>query len=147
MKRGFTLIEIIIVIIIVGILAAVGLTQYSTIVEKGRFAEAKVRVGTITKLAYEYYLNNGTFVDITNEDLGVDATCHSTDYYRYNVVGLASYINLYAYRCTSEGKAPQGVDYRLLWRLNSSGLLIQRAYYNSDGAGWIYTDNWGACCR
>ena len=86
-KRGFTLIEIIIVIIIVGVLAAVGLG--------------------------------------------------ATD----------SSATLYAYRCTSGGKTPQGVDYRLAWGINSNGLLSQYAYYTSAGGGWIYTSDWGGCCR
>jgi prepilin-type N-terminal cleavage/methylation domain-containing protein len=34
--RSFTLVELIIVVIIVGILAALGLTQYSLVVEKSR---------------------------------------------------------------------------------------------------------------
>ncbi|MBU0547795.1 MAG: prepilin-type N-terminal cleavage/methylation domain-containing protein, partial [Candidatus Omnitrophica bacterium] len=36
MRKGFTLIELIVVIIIVGILASVGMTQYTKVVEKGR---------------------------------------------------------------------------------------------------------------
>ena len=148
MKRGFTLIEIIIVIIIVGILAAVGITQYSTIVERGRFAEARVRIGVMSKLAYQYYLNNGTYTGITNAEVGVDNACHSTDYYRYNCENWvsASVVYLGAYRCTSGGKSPQGPDYGILWGFDSSGRLWQYAYYNSGG-GWVYTENWGGCCR
>jgi len=147
LSRSFTLIELIVVIIIVGILAAVGLTQYSTIVEKGRFAEARVRIGAISKLAYEYYLNNGTFVGISIDDLGIDNTCHPTDYYRYNSgSGTDSVILLYAYRCTTGGKSPPGPAYGLGWRLESDGRLWQRGYYISGGS-WIYTENWGGCCR
>jgi len=110
MKHGFTLIELIVVIIIVGILAAVGISQYSLIVEKGRTAEAKVRLGTMRKLAYEYYLNNGTLATITNPDVGVDATCHSTDFYYYYVgAATSTYVNLLAMRCTSNGKTPNVV--------------------------------------
>ena len=53
MKKAFTLIEIIIVIIIVGILAALGISQYSIIVERGRITEAKTRLGTMRQLAQE----------------------------------------------------------------------------------------------
>jgi type IV pilus assembly protein PilE len=147
LSRSFTLIELIVVIIIVGILAAVGMTQYSTLVEKGRFAEARVRIGAISKLAYEYYLNNGTYTGITNPDLNVDNTCYSTDYYRYTSSTIASTVSLYAYRCTSGGKSPQGLDYRLRWRVSSTGVLSQYAYWNSDVGAWVITSNWNGCCR
>ncbi len=147
LSRSFTLIELIVVIIIVGILAAVGLTQYSTIVEKGRLAEAKVRIGAMSKLAYEYYLNNGTYVGITNADIDVDNTCHSTDYYRYNSgAPSATQVLFYAYRCTSLGKSPQAPGvYGLFWWFNSNGL--QQGGYYVVGGGWVYTSNWGGCCR
>ncbi|MHB8158241.1 MAG: prepilin-type N-terminal cleavage/methylation domain-containing protein [Desulfocucumaceae bacterium] len=50
LSRSFTLIELIVVIIIVGILAAVGISQYSLTVEKARTAEAKVRIGAMRQL-------------------------------------------------------------------------------------------------
>ncbi|MBU0504178.1 MAG: prepilin-type N-terminal cleavage/methylation domain-containing protein, partial [Candidatus Omnitrophica bacterium] len=41
MKRGFTLLELMIVIIIVGVLATLGITQYQTAIERARGAEAR----------------------------------------------------------------------------------------------------------
>ncbi len=105
--KSFTLIELIVVIIIVGILAAVGLTQYSRTVERGRISEAKIRIGLMRQLAYEYYMNNGTFTSITNSDVGVDYTCTSSGFYRYLTDNQsATKVWLSAYRCTSGGKTP-----------------------------------------
>jgi len=146
-EHGFTLIEIIIVIIIVGILAAVGISQYSVTVEKSRVAEAKRRIGTMRQLAYEYYLDNNTYTGITNSVLDIDYTCYPTDYYKYTSSTTASIVSLYAYRCTSGGKSPQGPDYRLRWRVNSTGLLTQYSYWNSDVGAWVVSSDWGGCCR
>lgn len=57
--KGFTLIEIIVVMIIVGILAALGLTQYGRLVEKSRGAEAKEILGSIRKLAQGHFMQFG----------------------------------------------------------------------------------------
>ncbi|MDD5691992.1 MAG: type IV pilin protein [Candidatus Omnitrophica bacterium] len=106
-QKSFTLVELIIVIIIVGILAAVGISQYSLTVEKGRTAEAKTRIGTMRQLAYEYYLKNGSLTDMQNADAGVDATCSSTDFYKYSLgTNYGTCVKLQASRCTSDGKTP-----------------------------------------
>jgi prepilin-type N-terminal cleavage/methylation domain-containing protein len=106
-KKSFTLVELIIVVIIVGILASLGLTQYSLMVEKSRLAEAKVRIGVMRQLAHEYYLNNGDMSSITNADLGVDGTCSSTGFYNFwCTYKTSTLVQLASGRCTGGGKNP-----------------------------------------
>lgn len=55
MKKGFTLVELIIVIIIVGILASVAMGQYAKVVEKSRYAEANTILGSLRSMQMAYY--------------------------------------------------------------------------------------------
>jgi len=139
--RAFTLIELIVVIIIVGILAAVGMTQYAKMLEKSRAAEAKMALGDMRKLAYEYYLQNGTLTGISASDLNLgtsttqfpiaSASCRSSNYFIYSFNALeSSYIRIWGVRCTSGGKTPQG----------DTGCTVDiYAYMNG-------TTTWGGTC-
>ena len=137
--KSFTLIELIVVIIIVGILAAVGISQYSLMVEKARTAEAKVRIGAMRQLAYEYYLNNGSLTGIQNSDVGVDYTCTSTSFYKYYIGYInPTTANMDSVRCTSGGKTP-----------NASREYIFYFTFSPDTGQGVqhcqYTDNASAC--
>jgi len=104
MKRGFTLLELIVVIIILGILATLGFTQYTRVVERGRTAEAKMILGQIRTAQEAYKLENGAYTAAIG-DLAVEAptACATTHYFSYttDATGLNT-----ATRCTAGGKTP-----------------------------------------
>jgi len=54
-KSGFTLIELLVVVVILGILAAVGLGQFYTAQKRGRDAQRKENLASITKALEMYY--------------------------------------------------------------------------------------------
>lgn len=57
-QKGFTLIELMIVVAIIGILAAIAIPQYQTYIAKSQVARAMGETGSL-KTAYEDCLNNG----------------------------------------------------------------------------------------
>ena len=73
MKRGFTLLELIVVIIIIGVLASLGLPQFFKTVEKGRMAEGTSLLGTLRAAQLRYYAEKAAFVTAV-ANLDVDYT-------------------------------------------------------------------------
>ncbi|GEM_PF-927246 len=141
-NKSFTLVELVIVIIIVGILASIGLTQYEAVVERSRTAEAKIQFALMRDYVVSYYLEHGTVAGMQNEDVGVDDTCVPTHYYRYGISSLycedpAVPISLHAQRCKSDGKTPnaRSPDEYLLtleyWV--ATGAVHMHCQYNQGG--------------
>ena len=82
-RSGFTIVELVVVVVIIGILAALALPQYIKTVERARQSEAMANLAAIKGAQVRYYLENANYttnfdnLDIDNTSTGHILTiCH-----------------------------------------------------------------------
>ena len=64
-NKGFTMVELLIVIAIIGILASIGYPAYTSAVKKGNRADGIDSLVALAGRMEEYYLNNDTYAGAT----------------------------------------------------------------------------------
>ncbi len=70
-ERGFTLLELLVVVLIIGILAAIALPQYQKAVKKAQGAEALAILDALDRAIPNYYLEHGTYAGISADTLNI----------------------------------------------------------------------------
>ena len=80
--KGFTLLEMLVVVLIIGILASIALPQYQMAVAKSRVTEAIIAMKNLSDAEEIYYMAQGTYTDVL-EALDVDIPAIS-NYYDYS---------------------------------------------------------------
>lgn len=74
-RRGFTLLELLVVVVIIAILAAIALPQYKKSVVKSKAAQMQNLLDTVVKASDLYHLQNGTYPKSLDDlDIEIDLT-------------------------------------------------------------------------
>jgi len=79
-QKGFTLIELMIVVAIIGILAALAIPAYSDYTIKAKISESASITGAMKAAVEIYYSENGSLPDFTDADVTYDALGVSSDF-------------------------------------------------------------------
>lgn len=110
--KGFTMIELVVVLIIIGVLSTFGFTQYLKMIENGRKAEAKSTLGSVRTYAVSRQQEVGTYPTTAEvgTNLGLPTVCNnaapSTNFFFSYTVDSTSGTAT-ATRCTgTNGKQP-----------------------------------------
>lgn len=86
LSSGFTLIEVVIVIVVVGILMAIALPAYQSSMNKGRRADAKEGLMDAANRQERFMLDRSTYtVDMQNLGFGSDPMISTEGHYRIDV--------------------------------------------------------------
>jgi prepilin-type N-terminal cleavage/methylation domain-containing protein len=116
-RRGFTLIEIAVVLVLIGILSTMALFTYRMMINKARMTQAKSVLGHLAKTEASYFNDQGRYSD--NVAL-LDFDPVKYDYYEVSVVLLDD--NAANYKGTATGIGVMTGD---SWTITRDGQPIQ----------------------
>ena len=129
--RGFTLIELMIVVVIVAILAAIALPSYADYVKRGKIIEATSGLSDLRQGMEQYFLDNRTYVGYCGSPNGT-ARVQPT----VNAFSLTCAETTSTYTLTATGIAAQGMDVAFVYTVDQSG-----AKTSTGPSGWAGNPN------
>lgn len=133
-RRGFTLIELMVVVIIVGILAGVSVPLYQMYVRNGKKAEAYAVLDTIAAGAKIYFHRNRTYVGGTLQAWRAQDDVDNADYFTYTISNLST-TGFTATATLTGGWGPAGAT--ITWTQSNAS-----AANGNPGTGAVAENGW-----
>lgn len=137
-QSGFTLIELMIVVAVVGILAAVAIPSYSDYVTRGRIPDATSNLAARRVQMEQYFQDNRTYVNAPACPTTADTT---GQYFNYSCVAAPT-ANAYTLRAVGKG-AMTGFTYTVN-QDNARTSDITASGWTGNATCWV-TKKGGAC--
>lgn len=125
--RSFTLIELIITLVIMGILATLGFTNYQGLIWKSRFVEVYNTVYSIARAEARYYLEKGVYT------LNPTAQCYAGNGVATGSTDVQKQLNL---------EIPSTHFFQYLVYPSTTYPTTTNIYFAQPGYGWCWVYNY-----
>ena len=130
--RGFTLIELMIAVAIIGILSAIALPAYNDYIMRGKLIEASTTLSTLRANMEQYYQDNRTYVDGTAP---ITSACGALPTLK-NFTMTCPTQTATAYTITATGKA--GVPSSFIYTIDQTGAQTSKVSTAWDSTATTY---------
>lgn len=135
--RGFTLVELMVVLVIAGILAAIAYPAFTSFLQRGRRADAIKVLTAIVQTQERLRSNRGAYTaDFGADNLNID-TSQFTPYYDFEITGVGSPPSLvsgYVASARIKSTGPQSTDRNCATlAVRMSGAMLSYVASNADG--------------
>jgi prepilin-type N-terminal cleavage/methylation domain-containing protein len=126
-QHGFTIVELLIVVVVIAILAAISIVSYTTISSQSKLSAAKANLNTINKKLEVYKINNGSYPPSTDNATWKSLLSESA--------GVISGTNNYALCRTTSGDRFAVIAWQPLIPVNNTPVGSTMNFVSSDQSG------------